>query len=140
MATTEEIERRIEEADAARSAKRAAVATRVGELAQRRDAVAVQLAEIERELGEALAEAGSIIGVEELAQFTDVPAADLTRWLTNHQAPRPKRQKRPSRTASRKPSTRDKPAVPPTNARRVPDPAANGATTMGSEPVPAEAR
>ncbi|WP_216211081.1 hypothetical protein [Amycolatopsis aidingensis] len=83
MATTDEIERRVAEADAARSARRTAAAKRVGELAQRRAAVAEELRAIERELGDALATDSDVIDVDELAQFTDVPAAELTRWLTN---------------------------------------------------------
>jgi hypothetical protein len=89
MATTEEIERRVEEADAARSAKRAAAAKCVGELAQLRAEVAEKLGDIERELGDVLAESSDVIGVDELAKFTDVPAADLTQWLNGRKTTRP---------------------------------------------------
>ncbi|MTD57132.1 hypothetical protein [Amycolatopsis pithecellobii] len=115
MATTREIERRIAEADAARSAQRSAAAQRIGELAQRRAAVAEQLRDIERELGEALAEASDVIGIDELARFTDVPAADLTQWLGSRKSSRPTRKKpKPTGGVSgaknatrRKPSTRE---------------------------------
>src|SRR5207248_8213102 len=93
MTTSQEIERRVAEADAARSTTRSAAAQRIGELAQRRAAIAEQLCEVERELGEVLAEAADVIEIGELARFTDVPAADLTRWLTNRKSSHPKRNK-----------------------------------------------
>jgi hypothetical protein len=80
MATTEEIERRVRQADAARSAARAAAARQVGELAGRRAVLAEQLDEIERELGDVLAAVQDVMDVDELAAFTDLSAADLTRW------------------------------------------------------------
>jgi hypothetical protein len=116
MATTEEIQPRVEQADTARSAKRSAAAQQVGELAQRRPAIAEQLESIERELGDVLAGAQDVIDIDELARFTDVPAADLTRWLTAHTARKPNRAKRTrpaiagpgaqsdTRTAPRRPS------------------------------------
>jgi hypothetical protein len=93
MVTTEEIELRIKEADSARSARRTAAAKRVGELASRRAAVAEQLNDLERELGDVLAESSDVIEIHELARFTDVPAADLTRWLDNRKVIRPKRKR-----------------------------------------------
>lgn len=95
MATTEEIQRRVEQADTARSAKRAAAAQQIGELAQRRAAIAEQLGDTERQLGDLLAAASDVMDIDELARFTDVPAADLTRWLTARKPPRTKR-KRPA--------------------------------------------
>ncbi|WP_439381563.1 hypothetical protein [Amycolatopsis lexingtonensis] len=82
MITTDEIERRVEKADADKSARRTAAAREVGELAHRRAALAEELAEVERKLGTVLAAAADVVGIDELAEFTDVPAADLTRWLT----------------------------------------------------------
>ncbi|MCK2239769.1 MULTISPECIES: hypothetical protein [unclassified Crossiella] len=93
MGTIEEIERRIEEADAARSARRTAAAKRVGELAHQRAAVAERLADIERDLGEVLAESSDIIEIDELARFTEVPVADLTRWLDCRKTGRVKRKR-----------------------------------------------
>ncbi len=82
MVTSEdEITRRIEERDSERSARRAQVATVVGQLARRHAELAGQVAELERELGSVLTEAGDVIDVAELAQVTDIAAADLTRWL-----------------------------------------------------------
>lgn len=95
MATTEEIQRRVEQADTARSAKRAAAAQQVGELAQRRTAIAEQLGDIERQLGDVLAAASDVMDIDELARFTDLPAPDLTRWLTARKPTRTKR-KRPA--------------------------------------------
>jgi hypothetical protein len=129
MATTEEIERRVEEADAARSARRAAAAKQIGDLAQRRAAIAEQLSDIERELGEVLAESNDVIEINELAKFTDVPAADLTQWLNNRKTTRPKRKK-----------SADGPPVAKSNASRGPSTAAtttNGqASTLPEPPAP----
>lgn len=127
MATTEEIQRRVEQADTARSAKRSAAALQIGELAQSRAAIAEQLEDIERQLGDVLAGARDVIDIDELARFTDVPTADLTRWLTVRTTTRTKR-KRPagggsgakggssrSAAAARKPTagpTSAQPAVP----------------------------
>lgn len=104
-ATTEEIERRVEEADIARSAKRIATAKRVGELAHLRAEAAQKLADIERELGNVLAEASDVISVNELATFTDVPATDLNQWLNGHKATRPKRRRMPTSVPAVKVST-----------------------------------
>ena len=131
MATTEEIQRRVEQADTARSAQRSAAAARVGELAARRAAIAEQLAAIERELGDVLAAAQDVIGIDELARFTDVPAADLTRWLTARTTTRTKR-KRPTGGGS---AARSDPSRRPAGART---PAA-GQTSTRSEPAAARA-
>lgn len=99
MATAEEIERRVEQVDTARSAKRSAAAQQVGVLAQRRAAIAKQLTDIEEQLGDVLAAAQEVMDMEELAAFTDVPAADLTRWLAARKPARGKR-KRPAAGAA----------------------------------------
>lgn len=99
MATTEEIERRVGDADTTRTARRVAAAKRVGELARHRTGVAEQLADIEHELGNVLAESVDVIDIEELARFTDVPAADLTQWLNGRKTNRAKR-KRPAADVS----------------------------------------
>jgi hypothetical protein len=93
MATPEEICRRVEQADTTRSARRAAAAQQVGNLAQRRATIVEQLENVERELGDVLAEAQDVIGVEELAEFTDLKAADLTGWLASRKATGGKRKK-----------------------------------------------
>ncbi|MEU0514933.1 hypothetical protein ACWEKJ_30550 [Amycolatopsis thermoflava] len=80
VTSEEEITRRLTEKDTARNARRAEAATTVGELARRHATLAAQLAELERELGEVLTAAGEVIDISELAQVTDIPAADLTRW------------------------------------------------------------
>jgi hypothetical protein len=99
MATAEEIERRVEQADTARSATRSAAAQQVGALAQRRAAIAEELANIEEQLGDVLAAVSDVMDLDELAGFTDVPAADLTRWLTARKPTRTKR-KRPAASAA----------------------------------------
>lgn len=93
MTTTEDIRHRVEQADSVRSARRSAAAQQIGELAQRRAALADQLADIERQLGDTLAAASDVIDVDELAQFTDIPAADLTRWLTSRRPTRGRRKR-----------------------------------------------
>jgi hypothetical protein len=125
MATTEEIEQRVEEADSARTARRAAAAKRVFELATRRATIADQLSDLERELGDVLAEASDVIEIDELARFTDVPAADLRRWLDDRKTTRPKRKRQTASTATAKNSTSSgvstaKPPPPTLPAAAVP--------------------
>ncbi|WP_216209744.1 hypothetical protein [Amycolatopsis aidingensis] len=121
MATPDEIERRVEDNDAARSAKRAAAAKRVGELAQRRADVADQLADIERELGDVLAESTDVIGTDELAKFTDIPLADLNQWLDGRKTTRTKRKKSTGGRAAAKNSPNH--GSPPAKTPTVPEPA-----------------
>jgi hypothetical protein len=131
MATTEEIQRRVEQADTARSAQRSTAAAQVGELAARRAAIAGQLADIERELGDVLAAAQDVIDVDELARFTDVSAADLTRWLTARTTTRTKR-KRPTGGGF---AAKSEPSRRPVAARTP----AGGQTSTRSEPATARA-
>jgi hypothetical protein len=93
MVTSEEIEQRVEEADAIRSARRTIAAKRVGELAQRQAIEAEKLAETERELGEVLAECSAVIGIDELAKFTGVSVADLNHWQSMRKPTRPRRKR-----------------------------------------------
>lgn len=133
MATPDEIERRVEEADTARSAQRSVAARQVGELAQRRAAIAEQLEDVERELGDALAATDDVIGVDELARFTDIPAADLTRWLSVRKTPRAKRKKAAAGTPSTTNAGRPASARPtPARVSPVPDLAATSLDTTTS--------
>lgn len=93
MPTREEIERRVQQYDTPLSAKRSAAAQQVSDIAQRRAEIAEQLADIERQLGDVLADATAVMTVDELAQFTDVPAADLAAWLAARKTTRGKRKK-----------------------------------------------
>jgi len=134
MITPDEIDRRVTEHDAPRSARRSAAAKRIAELAGRRAALAEQLGEIERALGDELAAAQEVMDVDELASFTGLPAADLARWLTAHTARKPARARRKRtdvaadgergtrsrRTASRRP-TASPPSAMPEPATRRPD-------------------
>lgn len=128
MPTSDEIERRVQQNDTSRSAHRAAAAQQVGELAERRAAIAEQLREVERQLGDVLAEASAVMDVDELARFTDVPAADLTGWLTSRTTTRPKRKKAPTSASGTPAATPRSTAsrTPPTShmAPTVPEPAA----------------
>ncbi|MEC3974935.1 hypothetical protein [Amycolatopsis sp. H20-H5] len=133
VATTDEIERRVEEADATRHAKRSAAAQQVGELAARRAVIAGQLGDIEGQLGNALAAAHEVMDIDELARFTDVPAADLTRWLTARKPARTKRKKPAAGVesdTSREPSAARTPAV-----GQVSTPPASAAPRSGIAPA-----
>ncbi|WP_432850653.1 hypothetical protein ACQPXB_08495 [Amycolatopsis sp. CA-161197] len=127
MVTSEqEIARRLEETDSARSARRTKAATTIGELARRHSDLAGQLAELERELGATLAAAEDVIDVPELAQITDIPTTDLARW--RDQAAKPVRAGKRKRTSSPKDN-----GLPPTAAAArppqfsTPNPAVAGA-------------
>lgn len=112
VTTEEEITRRLEHKDSARSARRAQAATTVGELARRHAELAAQLGELERELGQILTAAGDVIDIPELAQVTDIPAADLSRW--RDQAAKPARGGRRKRTTAKKNDTNGKDTHPAT--------------------------
>ncbi|MCP3800706.1 hypothetical protein NLX83_15670 [Allokutzneria sp. A3M-2-11 16] len=94
MATPDEIERRVAESDASRSVRRAAAAKQISELAHRHANATNQVEVLERQLGETLVAALDVIDVTELATFTDIPAADLTRWLESQKSSRAKRKRR----------------------------------------------
>lgn len=142
MATPEEIEHRVEENDSTTTAKRAATAKRVGELAQRRAAIAEQLSDIERELGDVLADSSDVIGTDELAKFTDVPVADLDRWLNGRKATRTKRKKPASAPPAAKADTGQGSPAAKTPASgqtpTVPEPAAVRSVSAAPARVPAE--
>ncbi len=123
MTMSDEIRRRVEEADIARSATRSAAAQRIGELAGRHATIADQLADVERQLGDALAEAQAVIDIPELARFTEVSPVDLTRWLTNRKPTRAKRK--PARPGKARASSRTPTEAPATTAS---DPASSPST------------
>ncbi|MEU4524737.1 hypothetical protein AB0F52_39210 [Amycolatopsis sp. NPDC024027] len=127
MITTDEIERRVEKVDAEKSARRTAAAREVGELAHRRSTLVEQLADIERRLGTIIAAAADVIGTDELAEFTDVPAADLTSWMTAGK-PRARRGRPPG---SRRPKPETQPGTSSTPAPAEPRP---GPTPAGVRP------
>lgn len=137
VALDNEIDDRLEEKDSARSARRRQAARTVGDLARRHADLAGKLADLEGALGEVLTAAGDVIDVPELAEVTDVPAADLARW--RDQAAKPARSKRhrtgartnPGGTGSRA-STTPRAARP---ASTAPDSAAPD--TVGSGPAAA---
>ncbi|RAS58980.1 hypothetical protein C8D87_11633 [Lentzea atacamensis] len=99
MATTDEIRRRVELADAERSNRRLATAQLVGELAHRRTVLATELQEVDVKLGELITEAEDVMSLPELASFTDVPVDELTKWTV---ASKPKRGRR-KRSSARPP-------------------------------------
>ncbi|MCU1680217.1 MAG: hypothetical protein JWQ81_956 [Amycolatopsis sp.] len=125
MATAQEIEDRVEQADAARSATRAAAAQQVSALAERRAAIAEQLADIDDQLGDTLATASKVMSITELATFTDIPAADLTHWHTPGKPSRSKRKKPTTGTAATGNTTSRGPSTTKTS-------------TPGQEPAPTE--
>lgn len=99
MVTDEDIDRRISDKDAPRSARRAAAAKRIANLAQLHAQLTAQINDIEREIGAALADSQDVIDVNELHEFTDIPTADLTRWSTARTTARNARPKRKPRAA-----------------------------------------
>lgn len=140
MATPEEIRQRVEEADTARSARRAAAAQQVGELAQRRAEIVAQLAEVERELGEVVAGAQDVIDVDELAAFTDLKPSDLTGWLAGHKPSRGKRRKATTTTSAHGDSpTPTGSRAPAPEQRHSSDDGSVGARMDTSEPPVARA-
>ncbi|MGI5506471.1 hypothetical protein [Lentzea sp. CA-135723] len=106
MATTDDIVRRVEEADSARSARRAKAALLVGEFAHERAAVLQRLGEIEQQIGDAIFDNNDVIAVEELAAFTDTPTAELEQ-IVGARKPNRGRRKRRSAASSSAPSTAD---------------------------------
>jgi hypothetical protein len=125
IATAEEIDRRVEAADTARRLKRSAAAKQVGELAKTRTELAAQLDEVERQLGEVLADASDVLDIDELARFTNISAADLTGWLTTRKPNRTNKKKKPAVTA---PST----TVRGPSAAKTPT---NGLASVPREPA-----
>jgi hypothetical protein len=123
IATAEEIDRRVEAADTARRAKRSAAAQQVGELAQRRTMLAEQLDEVERELGEVLADASDVLDIDELARFTNIPASDLTGWLDATRKPNRTKKKKPAGTTPSNTTLGSSAAKTPTNGQASAQPA-----------------
>lgn len=103
MATTDDIARRVEEADSARSARRTKAALLVGELAHERSTVLKRLGDIDQQIGDAIVDNSDVIDIDELAAFTDSAPADLTQILNARKPNRGKRKRRatvPPRGAS----------------------------------------
>lgn len=129
MATSNEIRHRIEQIDAATSTRRVTAAQRVSELADRRRTLATELEEIDTELGEVITEHADVISVPELAAVTDIPASELTNWLSSRKPSRAKR-KRPT---SAGPDTKNQPQN--TTPRPAPGPAELDPAQTGSAPT-----
>ncbi|GAB3454449.1 hypothetical protein [Actinophytocola sediminis] len=121
MATSEEIRQRVEEADTTRSARRAAAAQRVGELARRRAVIVDQLAAVERELGDILVDAQDVIDVDELAGFTDLKPSDLSGWLAGRKATRGGRRRKTTTASAEQGDTRRTPGPKPSVSERGAD-------------------
>lgn len=139
MTTAEEIERRVQQFDTARSARRAAAARQVGELAGRRATIVTQLAEVERQLGEVVADAQDVIDVDELAAFTDLKPSDLTRWLTGHKPARGKRRKAATATSAQGTSSSLAGSSAPVSEQETSSGNGGSAGTDKSEPLVARA-
>lgn len=124
MVTSDEIERRVEEADTARRVRRTVAAKRLGKLAQEHADLAEKLAAIERELGELLAEASPDITIDELATFAGVSVADLEHWQSSR---KPTRHRRKRATAASARGETAQPSAAETSAPgRVPTPGKAG--------------
>lgn len=137
MVTDDEIDQRINDKDAPRSARRSATAKQIAGLAQRHAILAAQLSDIERELGDVLVASQDVIDVTELHEFTDVPTADLTRWFTARATAKNTRAKR--KRSATTPSTADsgRHQETPTAGKPTADPSAQ---TTRSEPNAQHAR
>lgn len=98
MTTIDDIARRVEDADSARSARRTKAAQLVGELAHERVAVVQRLADIDQQIGDAIVENGDVITVDELAKFTGVAAGDLAQILDSRKHSRGRRRKSAARS------------------------------------------
>lgn len=94
MATTDDIARRVEEADSARSARRTKGAQLVGGLTHERTAVVQRLADIDQQIGDAIVDYSDVITIDELATFTDTAPADLTQILDARKPSRGRRKRR----------------------------------------------
>ncbi|QFZ18492.1 hypothetical protein [Saccharothrix syringae] len=132
MATPEQIRQRVEDADTARSVRRAAAAQQIGVLAQRRAGIVAQLEDVERELGDVLAEAQDVIGIDELAGFTDLKPADLSGWLAGRRPTRGRRRKSSTgtpREPNSRPVTSRNSTVTRTPTPREPAPAEDSDST-----------
>lgn len=114
MPTLDEIDQRVEEVDAPRTAKRKAACKKIREHAGRRAALLDELAATEREIGDALADASDVMDVHEAARITDVLASDLNHCLAAHRTTRAKRKR--STTGRAEPSS----ATPEMPAARTP--------------------
>ncbi|NYI93707.1 hypothetical protein HNR02_007082 [Amycolatopsis endophytica] len=102
MPTDDEVEHRIEDVDAPRTARRKAAAQQVNQLAQRRAAIVAQLEDVDGQLGEIVADAEDVISIDELARFTDLKVSDLTQWVAGRKPTRSKRKKAtPSKAGTR---------------------------------------
>lgn len=120
MATTDDIARRVEEADSARSARRTKGAQLVGGLTHERAAVVQRLADIDQQIGDAIVDYSDVINIDELATFTDTAAADLTQIL-NARKPSRGRRKRRTTVAPQSASDQERPASPTLVDTAAPD-------------------
>lgn len=120
MATPEEIDHRVHEVDTPRTARRAAAARQVSDLARRRAGIVEQLEGLERALGDVLADAQDVVGIDELADFTDVKAADLTQWLATRRPSRVKRKKSSASAASTQADANPRTAASETSVSQAP--------------------
>ncbi|WP_275293509.1 hypothetical protein [Amycolatopsis sp. La24] len=134
--TDDEIARRVEENDRPLTAKRADIATRVAELAQRRAEAVRQLSEVDDKLASALAESRGIISIDELAEFTDVPGDSLARWQGAEKPVRARRKRSTGRTNRPRNPGSPAPESEPARAQGLPDAPAVKALQLNGAEVP----
>lgn len=120
MATTDDIARRVEEADSARSARRTKGAQLVGGLAHERTAVVQRLADIDQQIGDAIVDYSDVISVDELAAFTDTAPAELAQIL-NVRKPNRGRRKRRTTVSPQSVSDEDRSSSPRLVSSVAPD-------------------
>ncbi|MEV6603493.1 hypothetical protein [Kutzneria sp. NPDC051319] len=111
MPNFDEIDQRVQEIDAPRTAKRKAACKTIKERAGRRAALLEELAATERDIGDALATASDVMDVNEAALITEVPASDLNHCLAAHQTTRTKRKRSTSGADPKNSTSREKPTA-----------------------------
>ena len=77
MVTTDEIRKRVEAADRARVQSRADAAAAIATAVEERTKVRAQLAELEASIAAQVKESAAVISLDELAEFTGIPVAEL---------------------------------------------------------------
>lgn len=77
MVTTDEIRKRVEAADQARIKSRADAAEAIATAVERRTALRAELAELDASITAQVRESAAVITIDELAEFTGIPIAEL---------------------------------------------------------------
>ena len=77
MVTTDEIRKRVEEADRARQESRADAAAAIAIAVEERTKVRAELAALEASIATQISASATVMSLDELAEFTGIPMAEL---------------------------------------------------------------